>query len=83
VRRYTVRYVHKIAPRDTDIGDPVVLAEGAASDSKTLGRALRRAGVLCSGIRLRSFRVEGSTILAFPDRGVWHLVVLTDMGLVS
>ncbi len=78
---YSVRYVHKIAPRDTDTGPDVTLHDGAPSDRKTLGKALRAAGVLSSGARVREYRAEGDKLIVFPIMPgmttYWHAVVLT------
>lgn len=77
MKDYLVRYVHKISPRDTDKAW-VKLPGGAFSDSKTLARHLRSTGILSPGTRLRSFRVEGDKVVAFPDRGVWHSLTLEE-----
>jgi len=78
--RYSVRYVHKIAPSEKDVSE-FTLPDGAPSDRNTLAKALRKAGALQSGERLREFRVEGDKTLAFPDRGIWHCLVLTEVKL--
>lgn len=82
---YAVRYVHKIKPLDTDVGPDMTLTGSDASDSKTLGAALRKAGVLISGGRVRSFRVEpDSKIVVFPScpglTTYWHAIILTPKG---
>lgn len=84
---YSVRYVHKIAPRDTDRGADVVLPDNAMADRKTLGKALRRAGVLLTGASVVSFRVEANRVLVFPRcpglTTYWHSIVLTHEGVES
>jgi hypothetical protein len=75
--RYDVRFVHKISPRDSDVSGPIEVGGGAFSDRKTLAATLRKAKVLGAGERLRTFRVEGDRVVAFPDRGIWHSIVLT------
>ena len=74
---YSVRFVHKISPRDTDTA-AVDLPDGAFSDRNTLGKALRAANVLSSGHRVRTFRVEGDRVIAFPSGScnVWHSIIL-------
>lgn len=74
---YSVRYVHKIAPSPADsIGQLIELPDGCFSDRKTLGKALRKAGVLPSGGRLWDYRVEGPRTVAFPTASVWHAIIL-------
>jgi hypothetical protein len=74
---YRVRFVHKIAPRDTDVKNDVAIPDGAFSDRKVLAAALRKAGVLHSGGRLQSFRVAGDKVIAFPCASIWNAFVLT------
>ena len=73
---FTVRYVHRIAPKASDVGSDIDIQDSALSDSRSLAGALRKAGVLEGGARLRSFRVEGDKVLCFPDRGIWHCIAL-------
>jgi hypothetical protein len=75
----SVRYVHKISPSAKDVGPDVEIPQNAFSNRNTLAKALRNAGVLTSGIRLRSFRVEGDKVVAFPMGrfNTWHSVILT------
>ena len=73
--RYHVRFIHKISPRDTDVATAEIRDE-AFSDRKTLGAALRKGGILCSGERLITFRVEGAKIVAFPQATIWHSIIL-------
>lgn len=74
-RTYEVRLVHKISPRDSD-RKTVSLPESAFSDKNRLAAALRDAGIMGRGERLRSFRVEGDKVVAFPDRGIWHSFII-------
>lgn len=80
-RSYMARYVHQISPKPTDVGGPFCIRDGAWSDRKTLAAALRKAGVLDSGARVREFRVEGERIIVFPSMPgmttYWHSVILT------
>lgn len=80
---YSVKYTHKISPSSKDVGPDVNLPDGAFSDSKTLGRALRQAGVLISGAKVNSFRTEGDKTIVFPSAPglttYWHSVVLTHL----
>jgi hypothetical protein len=73
---YRVQFIHKIAPRDTDV-ESADIPDGAFSDSRTLARALRDAGMLVKGSRVRGFRAEGNRVIVFPDRGIWHSLTLT------
>lgn len=78
---YTSRYVHSIAPRDTDTGPDVTLDQRDMRDRRTLGAALRKAGILDKGNSLSDFRQEPSgRIVAFPRTrygGMWHAFILT------
>lgn len=87
---YSVRYVHAISPRDTDTHADIMLDAEAFADRKTLGKALRDAGVLCAGARVDSYRADGkSTVHVFPrlpgSTTYWHCVTLTrtDLGSCS
>jgi hypothetical protein len=76
-RIYSVRYVHKISNRGGYTAGPdVTLPDGAFSDRRAMGAALRAAGVIPAGTRLETFRVEGSKVVAFPRGLVWHSVIL-------
>jgi hypothetical protein len=74
--QYTIRYIHKIQPRDTDV-ETRELPDVAFSDRNTLGKALRRCGVLSKGARVLKFRVEGDKTIAFPSAGIWHSIIIT------
>lgn len=78
MRTYAVRYVHRIAPSDADTAPNVALPDNAFSDSKALGAALRKAGLLRRGQRLSGMRAEGSKLIAFPCASVWHAIILTE-----
>lgn len=77
---YSVKYVHKISSSAKDVGPDVTLPGGAFSDSKTLGKALRKAGVLTSGGKVTNFRVEGNRVIIFPSvpgmTTYWHSIIL-------
>lgn len=81
---YMVRYVHKISPSDKDVMGPVHVPAGAFSNSKTLGAALRKVGVLMAGARVRNFRAEGEKVVIFPSAPglttYWHAIILTPAG---
>lgn len=77
-REYNVRMVHKIAPRDTDRAT-VSMPESAFSDTKSMGAALRKAGLLVSGQRVREMRAEGNRVIVFPEASTWHSFII-DMG---
>ncbi|KKL10220.1 hypothetical protein LCGC14_2558000 [marine sediment metagenome] len=80
-RSYMARYVHQISPRDTDVGGPFCIPDGAWSDRKTLGAALRKAGVLDIGARVRNFQTKDEDVTVFPSMPgmttYWHSVILT------
>lgn len=75
---WNVHYVHKISPKATpeDSLGPIELSDTAFADRKTLGKALRAANVLQSGIR--DFRVEGDKVIVFPRAraSIWHALIL-------
>lgn len=79
-RFYHVRYVHKISPRDSDVGR-VALPDSAFSNKNTLASAMRKAGILIKGGYLRSFRTEGNRVVTFPVcpglTTYWHSIILT------
>jgi hypothetical protein len=76
--KWSVRFVHKISPRDTDTMDPITVPNGAFSDRKTVGKALRAAKVLNAGDRVSHFRVEGDRVVVFPVGScmIWHSIIL-------
>lgn len=80
----SVRYVHKISPSAKDVHPDVEINADAFSNSKTLAKALRKAGVLGTGARIRNFRVEGDKVVVFPTMPglttYWHSVILTCKG---
>ena len=78
MREYMARYVHKISPRDSDVEGPFSIPGSAFSNRNTLAKAMRVAGILSSGERLRSFRVEADRIVTFPQNSIWHSIVLTE-----
>ena len=78
--RFSVRYVHPISPRLSDTGPDVEIPDGAFADRKKLAAVLRQQGALCSGARIKGFRVEGPNVVAFPVcpgiTSYWHSVTL-------
>jgi hypothetical protein len=78
--RYSVRYVHNISPRDTDISPNVELDAESLETRGALGAALRRHAVLSTGEHIRAYRVEPSgRIVAFPRASIWHSIILTPL----
>ena len=79
---YTVRYVHKISPRPSDVGKNVFLTPADLASKNALAAALRKEGVLLPGARVREYRVEGggACIVAFPVlpglTTYWHSLIL-------
>jgi hypothetical protein len=74
-RSYEIRRVHKIAPRDSD-RETATLPDSAFSSKTALADALRKAGILSRGQRLREFRIEGDKVIAFPEGGSWHSLII-------
>lgn len=78
---WSVSFIHKVSPRDSDRMAPVRIHDNAWSDSRKLGAALREVGVLDKGARVRTFRVEGDSVVAFPTMPglttYWHAIILT------
>lgn len=77
---YEAHSVHKISPDSSDISGPFEVPDGAFSNRSTLGRALRRVGVLSSGQRLREMRVSGDKVIVFPRASVWHSIAIVPAG---
>lgn len=75
--KFSVRYVHKISPSVQDIGLDVDLSFKARLYTRNLAQELRDLKVLEPGTRVREFRQEGQSLVVFPDRGIWHSVILT------
>ena len=77
---YSVRYVHKVSPRDTDVGPAVEIPAGAFADRNKLGKALRALGVMMKGCRVSGFRVERDKVVVFPVcpglSTYWHAIIL-------
>lgn len=71
-RELTIRYVHRVAPRDTDVRTCNTISDSAFADNRTLASALRARGLMERGARIREMRASGSMVTCFPDRGVWH-----------
>lgn len=72
--RYETHYVHKIAPKDTDSGNPVDLEPADLTSKTKLASALRRARVLDGPID--DFRIEKDRIVVFPKASIWHSIIL-------
>lgn len=77
MKTYSIRLVHKIAPRDTDTVS-VRLPEQAFANKNQLARALRQnSQVLLKGERLRSIRYDENRVLAFfGPSSIWHALVI-------
>jgi hypothetical protein len=78
---YQTKYIHKIAPKDSDRGPFIRLSSKQIASKTKLAAALRLGRVLDSGARIRSYRVEldGKIIvfLTLPGQSTyWHSVVL-------
>lgn len=93
---YSVRYVHKVAPSEKDVGPDVTLdvdrlgrvAAFVVADRRQLGADLRRLGVLLPGARIREWRREATgRIVVFPAlpglSTYWHSVILTPKPVVD
>jgi hypothetical protein len=80
--KFSVRYVHKISPTVQDIGLDIELSFKARLSSRNLAQELREKKVLEPETRVRSFRQEGRSLVVFPDRGIWHSVILTPKDIV-
>jgi hypothetical protein len=74
--RYETHYVHKIAPKDTDAGNPVDLSPSDLESKGKLAAALRRAKILPHGGTIQSFRFEDDRIVVFPQKSIWHSIIL-------
>lgn len=79
-REYMAHYTHRVGRANpNDVEGPFDLADGALSDKIKLAKAMRNAGILNVGDRLRSFRVEGDKIVTFPSTpSPWHSITLTE-----
>lgn len=81
--KYRVRYVHKIAPSPGDHAE-AELDPNALHGKLSAGKALRDAGVLLRGARVRQIRVENGSIVVFPSMPglstYWHSIILTPAG---
>ena len=74
--RYLTRYVHKISPKDTDVGDAVDLSPTDLASKSALTKALRRSGALTSDGKIDDFRIEKDRVVVFPKGSIWHSIVL-------
>lgn len=79
--RYSVRYVHKISPRDTDTAKSIVLSDDDIGSKNALGAALRREKIIHKGERLRLSRVEkDGKVIAWPAASIWWSIIMTPIG---
>lgn len=74
--RYETRYVHKIAPKDTDVGNPIDLEPKDLESKSALAAALRRARILSTGDKINSYRIEQDRIVVFPQASIWNSIIL-------
>jgi len=74
--RYETRYVHKIAPKDTDVGEPVDLEPKDLESKKALAAALRRARILSTRDKINTYRIEQDRIVVFPQASIWNSIIL-------
>ncbi len=84
-RAYKVRYTHKIAPSTKDVGPKVRLTATELADRKALGKALRNAGVLAHGGRVKDYCINytagrATNVCVFPSvpglTTYWHSITL-------
>jgi hypothetical protein len=76
-QQWAVRFVHKISQHESDDRLPVTLPLGAFNDKRAAGIALRAAGLLPAGSRIKELRHESDHIIAFLAASVWHAIILT------
>lgn len=81
--RYLTRYVHKISPKETDVGKSIDLSPDDLASKKALAAALRRAGILLAGETINSYRIENDRVIAFPKASIWHSIILHLPGTVA
>lgn len=74
---WSARFVHKISPSAADVASSVSIPDDAWADRRSLGAALRKAGLLYSGMSVRSFRRVGDDVVVFPSRCEWHSITLS------
>ena len=82
--RYSVRFVHKIAPKYSDTGYPVEISDAPqvsprldAKARNALARILRNSLNLLQGQRLNEVRVySDGRIVCFPSASIWHSIIL-------
>lgn len=60
--------------------DPETAAIYGVGPDLSAARADARAGLLCAGERIGSFRVEGAKVIAFPVASIWHSIIITPEG---
>jgi hypothetical protein len=83
MRRYSVRYVHKISPRETDVAPDIELSDDVLAHKAALGKALRACRVLQYREPIQQFRIEADgRVCVFPGNynGIttgWHCIVLS------
>lgn len=71
--RYETRYVHKIAPNEKDVGDPIDLSPTDLESKPKLTAALKRARVIDGPIA--EYRIEKDRVIVFPRGSIWHSIV--------
>jgi hypothetical protein len=78
-----IRFVHRTAPRDTDRRLGVELPDDCFEGCAALAKALRVAGLLPRGARIRGMRTEGRRLVAFPSNypAGWHCLIFTPASL--
>jgi len=75
--KYNVRYVHKISPSPKDVAGPIELSLTDLASRSSLGAALRRQRILTAGDKIQDFRIEKDRVVAFPQKSIWHSIILT------
>ena len=70
----TVKYIHKISPRATDVEGPFPINTGNLATLEDAQKWLRKHGV--SGARKRHARRtdEGGWVFFPPPRSIWHSI---------
>jgi len=76
--RFSSRYVHKISPSERDVGPTVELSIADLENRRTLGAALRRVHIMSHGDSIRSYRVEARRVIVFPNKSIWHSIILSE-----
>lgn len=78
-QQWSVRFVHKVSPSDSDTHPPVALERGVFEDRKALAAALRDLDILPAKGTITECRYEDGRYLVFPQvpgmTTFWHCIV--------